>query len=70
MILPDVRRLNSDSLLLFVLASVSGALVPRLLQRDDPGTCQQRVRQRRLAVVHVRDHCHVPHVTALLHRLS
>ena len=70
-----IRGLDGDAADLLVLARVGGPLAARLLDRHEAGLAEQRVGERRLAVVDVRDHRHVAHVVlprhehaALLHR--
>ena len=64
------RRLDGDAALLLVLAGVREACLARLRTRDDARLADERVGQRRLAVVDVRDHGHVANVLLLVHDRS
>lgn len=63
----DLRRLDGDAALLLVLAGVGEAGLTGLGTGDDTGLGHERIGQRRLAVVDVRDDGHVADVPLLVH---
>lgn len=65
----DAGGLDGDAPVLLVLASVREAGLASVLGGDDTCLGHQGVGQRGLAVVHVRDHGHVPDVVLLVHDL-
>lgn len=65
----DSGGLDGDAPVLLVLASVRETGLASVLGGDDACLRHQGVGQRGLAVVHVRDHGHVPDVVLLVHDL-
>ena len=63
----DGRRLDGDAALLLVLARVGEAGLASLGRGDDARLAHERVGERRLAVVDVRNHGHVADVLLLVH---
>lgn len=61
------RRLDGDTSVLFILAGVSEAGLTGAGPGDDTGLRDQRIRQRRLAVVDVRNDGHISDVLLLVH---
>ena len=61
-----VRGFDGDASLLFVLAGVRDAIADPAY-RYDPSLAHERVGERGLAVVHVRNYGHVADVAALIH---
>ncbi len=62
-----LRGFDGDAALLLVFARVSEAGLSGAGGSDDSSLGHQRVGQRRLPVVHVRDHRHVTDVGLLVH---
>ena len=63
----DSSRLDGDATLLLVLASVGETHLASLGSGNDTGLADKRVRQCRLAVIHVSDDGHVTNVLLLVH---
>lgn len=66
----DAGGLDGDAAFLLILAGVREASLASVLGGDDARLGDQRIGQRGLAVVHVRDHGHVPDVVLLVHDLT
>lgn len=66
----DTGGLDGDAAVLLVLPGVGEAGLSRVLGGDDACLRHERVSQRGLAVVYVRDHGHVPDVVLLVHDLT
>ena len=66
----DPRALHRDPSSLFVLVKVHVPHLSRLLLRYEPVVRHERVRERRLAVIDVREHAHVSALRAVVARES
>ena len=64
------RGLDANAAFLLVVARVRVARLAGLLVGDDARLADERVAQRTLAVVQVRDHRHVPDVALLVHHAA
>jgi len=64
----DVGRVDGDPTFLFVFLRVHGELLPGRVVGDHPGTGEQVVRQRRLAVVDVSCDGDVPDMLRVAHQ--